>query len=59
MTLARLLTLPYFFLLAVGLMVPSDAQHGIFSIKSLAFLTAMGAIGCLRRPAPENRLRGS
>ena len=45
MVIARLLTLPYFFLLAVGLMVPSDAQHGILSIKSLAFLTAMGGIG--------------
>ncbi len=45
MTLARLFTLPYFFLLAVGLMVPSDAQHGLFSLKSLSFLGALGAVG--------------
>lgn len=60
MTIARFLTLPYFFLLAVGLMVPSDAQHGFLSIKSLSFLGAMGAIGCyaaLRQKVSEGQFK--
>lgn len=60
MTLSRLLTLPYFILLAIGLMVPSDAQHGILSIKSLAFLSAMGAIGSyalLRQKVSTSQLK--
>lgn len=60
MTLARLLTLPYFILLAIGLMVPSDAQHGILSVKSLAFLSAMGGIGSyaiLRQKVTSGQLK--
>lgn len=33
----------YFFLLMAGIMVPSDGSHGLFSIKSLAFLGALFA----------------
>ncbi len=29
----------------VGLMVPSDGEHGLFSLKSLSFLIANGALG--------------
>lgn len=60
MTLSRLLTLPFFFLLSVGLIVPSDAQHGILSIKSLAFLFAMGALAsyaALRQKITPSQLK--
>lgn len=36
--------LPYFLLLIVGLSVPSDGGHGLFSIKSLSFLSASFAL---------------
>ena len=32
------LLIPYFLMLAVGLLLPSDGQHGILSVKSLSFL---------------------
>jgi O-Antigen ligase len=60
MTLAKLLTLPYFFLLFVGLLVPSDGQHGLLSIKSLAFVIAMGALGfyaLLRQKVSSSQLK--
>lgn len=35
---------PYLFMLVVGMMVPSTASHGLFSIKSLAFLATIGSV---------------
>src|SRR5262245_19585143 len=40
-----LILLPYFFMIFVGLIVPSDGEHGIFSLKSLSFLTANASLG--------------
>jgi hypothetical protein len=40
-----LFILPYYFLIFVGLVLPSDGDHGILSIKSLAFLTTCGGVG--------------
>jgi len=39
--------LPFLLLLLVGVLVPSDGNHGLFSIKSLTFLMAGGAIAAL------------
>lgn len=40
----KLLTIPYFVLIIVGLVLPSDGNHGLFSIKSLAFIGCSLAI---------------
>lgn len=38
---------PYLILLAVGMMVPSDGNHGLFSIKSVAFLGSVISLSYL------------
>ncbi len=35
---------PYFFLILTGLLIPSDGQHGVFTIKSLVFLWTFASI---------------
>lgn len=40
---SNLLMIAYFILLWAGIMVPSDGSHGLFSLKSLAFLGAFFA----------------
>lgn len=37
-------TLPYFILIITGFIIPSDGQHGILNIKSLAFLGTAGVL---------------
>ncbi len=37
LTSRRLLYLGYVILICAGILLPSDGQHGFFSIKSLAF----------------------
>jgi hypothetical protein len=37
-TLSKLLLMPYFVLIGMGLMIPSDGQHGILAPKSLSFV---------------------
>ena len=36
---------PYFLMIASGLMIPSDGNHGFLSIKSLSFLSATACVG--------------
>lgn len=43
----NLLIIPYFFLLIVGLVLPSDGNHGITSPKGLAFLSSLGSLAFL------------
>jgi hypothetical protein len=45
--LRRVILLPFFLLIICGLLVPSDGGHGILSIKSLAFLSAVVTISLL------------
>lgn len=40
-----LLTLPFYFLLIIGLTVPSDGQHGFLSVKGVSFILALVTFG--------------
>ena len=58
--LTFLFVLPYFIMIASGLLVPSDGNHGFLSIKTLSFLGTMGCVGlylCIRRKFSMYQLR--
>src|SRR6187399_245418 len=56
----NLLIIPYFFLLIVGLTIPSDGQHGFLSVKGISFLFSSIAFGAffLRPTYQESWIKG-
>lgn len=55
-----LLIWPYFLMIMAGLMVPSDGNHGVLSIKSLTFITAtvfLGLYALLKQKISLSQLR--